>query len=403
MSGRGARARAWLGRHRATLGAVTVVGLVYAACYVATVETRPLFAPDTRYYAAMSLWFGGGDKEDVAAQLVAYSAQFGWESPGPDQLFGWGLVQPRVVLPLLSVPFVQIWGIPGMAVVPGLALAALVVVLTVMVSRRYGPGAAVAAMLLVACSSQIVFFGAAMLTEGLSALWTALTVLVAWRYLRHPSAGALVLMAVLTILSAFTRQATLIVAGAFVAAWLGSVLLRTRERWGWPALVVGVTSVGVQVLQSIVFPSFSQAGQFERATGTDSLGEALRASPALARHIIVFDVKQAAASDRAVLALVGLAVVGMLVLWRRQEGHLLLGALAGIGIYNVTNGTPTGFRYAMPGLVFFVLSVAALVALLTARPAAASVGTLLDVEDEGLDEELDAGEQRRDGEHHGRG
>src|SRR5674476_721 len=54
-------------------------------------------------------------------------------------------------------------------------------------------------------------------------------------------------------------------------------------------------------------------------------------------------------SDHALLILVMLSILSMVIFWRRAESHLLRGAIAGITLYNVTNGTPTGFRYAMPG------------------------------------------------------
>jgi hypothetical protein len=361
----------WLGRLRSTVGALLVVLPVYAAGYIWTLQNSALFAPDTRYYAAMALWFGGADQSDSARQVGEYTAELGYASPGPDILFGFGLVQPRVVLPALSVPFVKLWGVGGLAVVPGIALALLVVLTTVMLTRRYGAGAAVASMLLVASSAQIVFFGAAMLTESLSALWTALTLLAAWRYLKRPNARDIWLIALLTAISAFTRQATLIVAGAFLAAFLLGLVLRRQERWGWPALAVTATSLGAQLFQSWRFP-FSQSGQFQKTTGADSLGEAISKAPELVWKIIRLDFINAAAADRAQLALVIVALVSMMVLWRRSESHLLLGALLGIGLYNVTNGTPVGFRYAMPGVVFFAVSVAALVAW--AQPARLAAG-----------------------------
>lgn len=357
-----ARSRLRFRGSRAPVLAQLVNGSAFVACYLATFHTKPLFAPDTRYYAAMALWYAGGDQDDVARQVAEHSARSGWESPGPDQLFGWGLVQPRVVLPALSTPFVRLWGIEGMVVVPGLALAALVVVLTTMLVRRYGAAAAIATVLLTVASSQVMFFGAAMLTESLSALWTALTLVVAWRYVRDPARSGLVLMVLLTLLSAFTRQATLIVAGAFVVAWAMGLILRRPERWGLPALVVGATAVGSQLFQTWLFPTFSQKDQFLAKTGADSLGEAVLKSPELAWTIIRLDVEQAANGDRALLVLVLLSLVSMVLLWRRPESHLLFGCLLGAGLYNITNGTPTGIRYAMPGLVFFACSVALLVA-----------------------------------------
>ncbi len=366
---RGARAAS--PRWRPALVALAVVAPVYIAGYIWTVRTRPLFAPDTRYYAAMSMWFSGTSQEDAARRVGAYTETLGYATPDASVLFHLGLVQPRVVLPFLSVPFVKLWGIDGLAVVPGIALAVVVALMTVTLTRRYGAGPAMVAMVLVAGSTQIVFFGAAMLTEGLSALWTALTLVVSWRYLRDPRPRDLMLVVLLTLLSAFTRQATLILAGAFVSAWFFGLVLRRPERWGRLALAVSVTSVATQLVQSWLFP-FSQANQFEYKTGTDSLGEALLASPGLAWDIVRLDFLNAVATDRAQLALVLVATVSMIVLWRRSESHLMLGALIGIGIYNVTNGTPVGFRYAMPGLVFFAVSVAALAAC--AGPLSAAHG-----------------------------
>lgn len=347
-----------------------MVASTFIATYVSTVRYRPLFAPDSTYYAAMSLRFGGVSTQEAIRQVNEVRVRSGW--PALDQMFGWGLVQPRVVLPALSVPFVKIWGIPGLAVVPALALAALAGVLTWVLTRRCGAVAAVATVLLIICSPRIMFFGSAMLTESLSALWGALTLVAAWRYQRRPGWQPVVWMVVLTIVSAFTRQATLIVAGAMVTAWFCALVLRRRPNgWGVPALAVGLTSVVVQLVQTKLFP-FYQVNQFEAKTGTDSLSGALRGAPRLAAHIAQQDLVFIAQTDRALLVLVLVIALSIVIFWRRAESHLLLGAILGITLYSVTNGTPTGFRYAMPGLAFFAVSVALLIARVDPRPERAN-------------------------------
>src|SRR5690606_21025428 len=117
-----------------------------------------------------------------------YTALSGWETPPAETLFGSGLVQPRVVYPLLSVPFARLFGIDGMAVVPVLAMAPLVVLLSWMLRRRYGAVAAIAVPVLVVTSERLMFYGTAMLTESLTAVWCAALVAVAWRYQRTPAA-----------------------------------------------------------------------------------------------------------------------------------------------------------------------------------------------------------------------
>lgn len=369
-SGAVARTRGWIARHRVALLLLVIVGAVFLAAYASVLKHSPQYAPDTRYYAGMALWFGGTD-QDAARDLVAeHTARSGWETPATDELFGWGLVQPRVVYPLLSVPFVWLMGIEGMLVVPLLAMAAVVGLLTWMLYRRYGLASALVPVLLVVASHHLIFFGTAMLTESLTALWAVLMLAVVWRYHSDPRRRYLGFLVLLVLLMAFTRQATLIPAGALVAAWLGAALVRDRpRRWMWPAITVTATTVAAQVTQTLVFPTFSQTNQFLRATGTDSLTEALAAAPRLMRHILETDLQAYMRSDRALLALIVLSVIAIVVLWRRPESHLLLGAMAGIAVYNVTNGTPTAFRYAMPGLVFFAVAVAALIARATPSPA----------------------------------
>jgi len=340
----------------------SVVVSTFVVSYVSVVKFKPLFAPDTTFYAAMSLWFGGTSKQEAARQVNEIRIRSGWPTLLVDQVFGWGLVQPRVVLPALSVPFVKIWGIEGMAVVPALAMAALIGVLTWMLARRWGRVAGVATVVLIMCSGRIMFYGSAMLTESLSGLWGALTLVAAWQYQRHRGWRPLVMMVLLTVVSGFTRQATLIPAGAFVTAWLVALLLRRRPNaWGVPALAVAVTSVVVQLLQNLLFPNFSQLDHFKGKTGADSVGGALGDSPRLAAHILKQDLFAFAQNDHALLVLVTLSTLSMIIFWRRAESHLLLGAILGVALYNVTNGTPTAFRYAMPGLVFFAVSVALLI------------------------------------------
>jgi hypothetical protein len=346
-----------------------VVASAYAVGYISTIRTRELFVPDSRYYGGMSLWYGGTSQGSAAHLVADYRAKFGWAGPPVDQMFGWGLVQPRVVYPALSTPFVKLYGIGGLAVVSGLAMAALVLVLTVMLTARFGAIAAVGTMVLICASSQLMFYGSAMLTESLCALWGALLLAVAWRQRRDPSRTNIILLVVLTIVAGFTRQATLIPAGAFVVAWLGALLLRHRtNRWGVPALAVGATAVGVQLLQMWLFPTFSQTTQFKKKTGADTLLEAILKAPDLAWKIVRTDVINVNAVDRALLVFFVLALVSMVIFWRRSESHLLLGAILAYELYNVTNGVPTAFRYSMPGLVFFAVSVALLFAE-TARSA----------------------------------
>ncbi|MFF2389876.1 hypothetical protein [Agromyces sp. NPDC058104] len=351
---------------RARSGAIltwAIVAATFLITYVTFIRWYRFFFPDSRYYLAMAYLFGGADPETARDLTVDFADPRGIPVPPVDDLFGWGLVQPRVVYPVLSVPFVKLFGAYGLAVVPLLAAVALTILLTLILMRRYGNVVAVATMLLVNGSLFLMSFHTGMLTESLSGLFAVLALLAAWRWLERPSPWLLVAMGAATAASAFTRQATLIMAGAFVMAWLlGSLVGRRNSPWMWPAIVVGGTAVGCQVLQSLVFPSFSQLDQFLKQAGAETLGEAILRVPAMLLHILASDAAAMMRADRTLLFLIGLAVASMILFWRRTESHLLLGAILGIALYNVTNGTPTQFRYATPGLVFYVLAAAVIIA-----------------------------------------
>lgn len=351
---------AWWRARFSTILAGAIIGVGFVVGYVSMVRTHPLYAPDSAHYLAKAFWFLGASPQEAHDRVAEYAAGYGITTiPGVDLMFGWGLVQPRVVLSALATPFVAAFGPIGLAVTTFLISLALTIVLTIMLMRRFGNVTAVAVMLMVTTSTYLVFYNGAMLTESLSALLTALTLMAAWRYIREPRAWLLVTMGALTVTSAFTRQATLVVAGAFLGAWLFGMLVSRswRSPWMWPAVVVVGASLGSQLIQAIVFPSFSQADQFLKQTGTDNLGDAILAIPRVARNILSKDVYNYLANDPVLLVFILVSLAGIVLFWRRSEAHLLVGAILAISLYNITNGTPTSFRYAIPGLVFYVAMV----------------------------------------------
>lgn len=354
-------ARGWVGQRTSSLVTWGIVALSFVLGYQWFFRYKPTFVPDSRYYLAFALWFSGDTQQQAHDAVVKFAAGYGFSVPPTSTLFGWGLVQPRVMLSLISVPFVKAFGPFGLAVTTTLITILLTVLLTVVIMRRYGNTAAAVTLLVINASTFLMWYNAAMLTESLSAVWSVLIVLAAWRFQRTRQWWLLGVIGVVTALSAFTRQATLIDAGALLMAWvLGSLFQRRNSPWMWPAVVVTVTSFACQLIQMIVFP-FSQSDQFQVATGTHSLPAAILASPRLAWRILHDDLFDFTTQDHALLLFVVMSAVGMVIFFRREESHLLFGAILAIAVYNVTNGTPTAFRYAIPGLVFYALVFALVV------------------------------------------
>lgn len=336
----------------------------FAVLWIGALLFGEQYYPDSAHYVAMSLWFGGMPRAEALQVVYDWHVSMGYE-PNTDEagLFDWGLVKPRVVLPLLGVPFMWLFGHSGLAVLTGLLTLALLLALYWLIRDRSGRLPAVAVVVLVLASQYIFAFFTGMLTESLSALWGVLALALAFAYQKRPTWGPIVGLVVVTVMSGFTRQATLIVAGAFFVAWLASLVIGRREhrRWLAPMVAVVTTTVAVQLIQSILFP-FSQLDQFLKMTGTDTLWEALLETPRLARQILVGDFTKFITQDPVIIVIIGLALLSCVRFWRRPESHLLVGAIIGIALYNLTNGNPTHFRYALPGFVFYAVAIGTLFA-----------------------------------------
>lgn len=352
-------AAGWLRRHRDSFLLWTVVLGSLAVGYVAYMLRRPFFYPDSRHYLAMAYWFGGESQESARDLTVEFGEHYGLPVPPVDTLFGWGLVQPRVVLPALAALPVRLFGPFGLAGTVLIILIAMTVVFTLILKRRFGNLVAASIMLLVNSCGYLMVFNGGMLTESLSALWSALTLIATWWWFARRRRWILVLLALTVIGAAFTRQATFITAGAFVVAWLlGSLIARRWNEWTIPALIVAATSLGCQILQTLLFPSFSQLDQFLKESEADNLGEALLNVPRMAANLLRNDVMAFLYSDVPMLLLMLLGIGCVVLHIKRPEAHLLIGAILGTALYNITNGTPTQFRYAIPGLIFWVLAAA---------------------------------------------
>lgn len=102
-----------------------------------------IYQPDGIYYALRSLTWLGNNPFDAANQLVDWyrsnsaknldlpvSAIYPWNAEV------WGLVGPRILYPILSMPFVLVLGVPGVLVIPSLSLL-LLMVSTYNLGRKY--------------------------------------------------------------------------------------------------------------------------------------------------------------------------------------------------------------------------------------------------------------------------
>lgn len=308
-----------------------------------------LYPPDSRYYVTMALRdMGRSPAEALTQQLKVTGAPAeSWYFSSADPV--WRMVQPRMLYPLLSVPFVWMFGAPvGMAVVPALAMVVAVLAAARLVQRRYGSFAALAA-------------GGALAATGI-ATWltmaitdTAAVALVALILLRLPlgrrsSGRDLVWLAAYAVGLCLTRQVTPMIAGLVCGGWLWAVLFpapgrpRLRNAWLAPAAVVTGVSLAGQLAFSWAYP-YNGIQQFLYAGDQPTLRQALLNLPSLSGSLARSEVVDMLHNDRYLLVLMAAPFVYALMRFRDEAVGMFLGGLAGTAVLVLANGIPSGMRY----------------------------------------------------------
>jgi hypothetical protein len=319
------------------------------------------FSLDSRYYYAMSLRYSGVDRQTAYQMVIDYQRKL-WGNlyiiRPIDNIMDWGLTAPRVVYPLLSTPFVILFGVKGLEVIPIIFTFLSLGMIHYYLTKRFNIAAASVTVGGLLLSTYVMRWSLGMLTESISIFLGVVSLLFAYKYIESRKAWYLVALGAATLTSAFTRQATLIVAGAFVCAWLGAVILKKKNTgWGVVALVNLIVSVGIQLIQSALAP-FSQLDQFLKVTHTNDLFHAILALPKLVAKILFKEIIWYLKNDQVLLVLLAICVVAVFMNLAKTDSHLFIGAIAGTLLYAATNGSNTQFRYALPGLIFFAIVMA---------------------------------------------
>src|SRR5262245_28119320 len=144
----------------APLRAWALLGGVYLAA-MGVSAARWHYGPDTRFYLAWAYHYGGLSEMAAGRRSYEFLNGFDWFAPfcwgacdtsDPAITYDWlyrgpegGLFAQRILYPLLSAPFVRLFGPPGMLVITALAFTAYVVMVVVLANRVIGRAWAVPA------------------------------------------------------------------------------------------------------------------------------------------------------------------------------------------------------------------------------------------------------------------
>lgn len=309
-----------------------------------------IFFPDSRYYLVMAY----RDMGDSAAgalrtqQKVTGIPAASWYFAGSDPV--WRMVQPRLLYPLLSVPFVWLAGPRlGMVVVPALSAVVAVIACARLTQRLYGPAVALFAAGALAASATVTDMVAA-LTDPLAMALVALLLLNL--PIRKRMRGYDYLwLAVLSAALCMTRQTTPVVLGMAAAGAIWALMPariggadKPRRPWLLAAAVVSAVTVCGNLVSEMAAP-YDATNQFLLAGHQKTMSAAIVHLPQMAWQITRAEAALMVRTD-VVLTMVAIgAALYAIIRIREVQAWLLAGAAAGTLALMVANGIPSFLRY----------------------------------------------------------
>lgn len=313
-------------------------GLVYGFDY-------GLFHPDGALYSFRALlWSGYSEFE--AGKLVGEwydTNSFKAKYEGPELYyqnneFLWDQYSVRILYPLLSIPFVKLFGVGGMLVIPALTYLICLLVIMRFSIRQNQRLLGIIVILLVTMSTSVSRWMFANITDGLLLLFTSgLVILISNTHDLKLSRTRFFLLLLLTIGSSLTRFSALI--------WIAvALVLMIRKQFLFALLtlitsILGLLPVFLRPFSGHVLPGYAEK----------SLMEKMLIYPVNLGKVTIFEIGQLFVLDRILLVLVLLTLIISLMHLKRVSSQIFLAILVAVWLTGAINGVlGVNFRYQLP-------------------------------------------------------
>ncbi|GIH13962.1 hypothetical protein Raf01_21340 [Rugosimonospora africana] len=353
---------------------------------VSTYLTKTLWISDSRLYLAWAYRYLGYSETEAAHRTAAHlrgrsgliTCDFCWPA-GYEHSFFHGdngaVVGPRVLYPLLSAPFVWLFGPNGMLVVPVVSYAVGVALLAILAARLLGRWWGVAAGALILLPPLPSRFGLYALTDATALMFTVAG-LLCLPLARRARRRDLVWFAILLELGLFTRQFAVTITAGILLTWVLVAIRDRRARNPWLsfAVVSSVLTAGTLAAQNVVAShlysgdSLSLTQRYQRVTERAFHTDGFAAVPRVLRNMLHVDYRYVRAFDLLLIVIVVFAVVSAFWRFRSELSSMMIGMSASTLALAVLIVDPTYFRYFVPVVPLMVLCVLALIADLTSSP-----------------------------------
>jgi hypothetical protein len=305
-----------------------------------------IFQPDGSHYAYRTLTFLGVDPNLAANRIVDWYQTYGTKNNffdvsllSPENAEIWGLVAPRILYSILSMPFVYFFGIAGMMVIPIFSFVTLALVIFRLSEIYNKRGVGLILILGLTSSPTVLRWMIANITDSLLAGLFSIVALVlatnlsrgAWYF----SIGTLI------FLTSITRFCLPIWFAISVVFFMN----RIRNR-----------AIAIFLVSSFAFiPTYlSMPSNAVLPANIDSSG--IQKSTHLFFSFVkigFIEVAQLAALDRTLLAVLAIAVLSSILNFKQMSSQIFISILFSVWMIGAINGTlGVNFRYQLPILSF---------------------------------------------------
>jgi len=317
-----------------------------------------LYQPDGMHYTFRTLTFLG--KSDlVSAQMVSdwYSTHgFKISQINPPDLFPennrvWGVISPRILYPILSMPFVALLGIPGMLAIPALSFLILLFTIYLIGGKYNQKGLAVTMALLLTASVTTTRWMISNCTDALLVGITCFAVLILISEISETQ--KVIWLSAIGVLGVITRFS--------LPIWIAIALVMCSYRKLKSAFVL------ILITSLATVPTYIAQPADAVLPGTQNLSgfEKLLALPISFLKVAFIEIAELAALDRILLFFLICALVIAFLKWREVENRYFLIVCFAVFFIGAINGVlGVNFRYQLPLIPFIAWSILASVARL---------------------------------------
>jgi hypothetical protein len=351
---------AWL---RANRGLVITLAVTVVSMVSTYLSTHQIF-PDTQYYLAWTYRLMGYPDAESERLTIEYIHSDGLFEP---YSYLWGSplelsTKPRLLVPLLSIPFVYLFGPGGIVVVPGLALLVAVYLIYRFASLWAGELAVTLACCLMVLAPPVMRWSLGGLTDSAALLLHVLMLVnLPWR--KAPTWRSLVVVGLAAALTSTARIITPFTVAAMAVLWLWA-MRSGRDRRGWTKATVAAAAGAIAGAAWTKLASAGLTAQMYYYIMSNNQISGLRDLPRWYWQVAsgyVWDELIFISFSPTLILLIGLSLAACWLQRRTVIPWLVAGGwLGALGLFFI-NPSPTEFRYELPMLPALVAAAAVVV------------------------------------------